>query len=56
MTHVNFLLHRLLFSETQTDRQDKSVIDVYIKYIIYILIYISITNLSCLSVCVCLTN
>ena len=28
MTHVNFLLHRLLFSETQTDRQDKFVIDV----------------------------
>ena len=30
MTHVNFLLHRLLFSETQTDRQDKFVIDIYI--------------------------
>ena len=27
MTHVIFLLHRLLFSETHTDRQDKFVID-----------------------------
>ena len=42
MTHVNFLLHRLLVSETQTDiqtyRQDKFVIDIYIY--IYIYIYI----------------
>ena len=34
MTHVNFLFHRLLVSETQTDRQtdrqDKFVIDIYI--------------------------
>ena len=30
MTHVNFLVHRLLVSETQTDRQDKFVIDIYI--------------------------
>merc|ERR1739842_131683 len=36
MTHVNFLLHRLLFSETQTDRQDKFVIDIYIYLYIYI--------------------
>ena len=27
MTHVNILLHRLLVSETQTDRQYKNVID-----------------------------
>ena len=30
MTHVNFLLHRLLLRETHTDRQDKFVIDIYI--------------------------
>ena len=54
MTHVNFLLHRLLFSETHTDRQDKFIIDIYIY--IYIYIHISITNLSCLSVCVSLTK
>ena len=27
MTHVNCLFHRLLVSETQTDRQDKCIID-----------------------------
>ena len=27
MTHVNFLFHKLLVSETHTDRQDKFVID-----------------------------
>ena len=31
MTHVIFLLHRLLFSETHTDRQDKFVIDAYLR-------------------------
>ena len=30
MTHVNFLVHRPLFSETHTDRKDKFVIDIYI--------------------------
>ena len=54
MTHVNFLFHRLLVSETQTDRQtdrqDKFVKDIYIYR------YISITILSCLSVWLCLTN
>ena len=30
-----FLLHRLLFSETQTDRQDKFVIDMYIYINVY---------------------
>ena len=34
MTHVNFLFHRPLVSETQTDRQDKFVIYIYI-YIDY---------------------
>ena len=37
MTHVNFLVHRLLVSETQTDRQDKFVTDIYL-YIDYIII------------------
>ena len=36
MTHVNFLIHRLLASETQTDRQDKFVIDIYIYIYTYI--------------------
>ena len=36
MTHVNFLLHRLLVSETQTDRQDKVVIYIYIHLYVYI--------------------
>ena len=30
MTQVNFLVHRLLVSETQTDRQDTFIIDIYI--------------------------
>merc|ERR1739842_164320 len=33
-THVNFLFHRLLVSETHTDRQDKFVIDIYF-FLIY---------------------
>ena len=32
MTHVNFLFHRLLVSETHTDRQDKFVIDIQVNY------------------------
>ena len=30
MTHVNFLLHRLLVSETQTDRQTRQICNRYI--------------------------
>ena len=51
MTHVIFLFHRHLVSETQTDRQDKFLIYIYI----YIYIYISVINVSSLSVCVSLT-
>ena len=51
MTHVNFLVHRPLVSETQTDRQtdrqDKFVIDIYMY--IYINIYIHIVFRSCTS-------
>ena len=35
MTHVIFLFHRLLVSETQTDRQDKYVIDIHIYTLEY---------------------
>ena len=42
MTHVNFLAHKPLVSETQTDRQDKFVIDIYVYIYIYIFIYIYI--------------
>ena len=52
MTHINFLIHRLLVSEIQTDRQDEFLIDIYI----YIYIYINLlqdvktcrTQVSCL--------
>ena len=44
MTHVNFLVHRLLVSETQTDRQLKCIIDIniciYINIYMYVYIYI----------------
>ena len=42
MNQINILFHRLLFSETQTDRQDKFVIDIYIYTYIYIYNYIYI--------------
>ena len=35
MSHVNILSHRLLFSETQTDRQDTFVIDIHIYIVEY---------------------
>ena len=34
MTHVNFLLYRLLVSETQTYRQEKVVIDIIMQTLI----------------------
>ena len=37
MTHVNFF-HRLLVSETQTDRQDKFAIDICMQ--IFVCVYI----------------
>ena len=40
MTHVNFLFHKLLVSETQTDRQDNCIIDIYINIYTHIYIYI----------------
>ena len=45
MTHVNFLFHRLLVSETHTDRQVKFVIDIYIYMYIYIYTRIPVATL-----------
>ena len=52
MTNVNILFHRLLVSETQTDRridrQDKFVIDtyIYIKHVGDICIVSAYTDIS----------
>ena len=46
MTHVNFLVHRLLVSETQTDRQTIQICNRYMYMYIYIYIYILYTLFS----------